>query len=295
MLVFITFVVLVTLTTFPQLFHRRGDRPDVSLTGDECSGCHCCTSSPSCNDDVSKEDVVTSHLKPTRPNQWISPYRNKSLNDWILDGCGLFVQGAVIPVLQITLIYHLWVWVIPSWENQLTLPWAAQLAFSFILIDYLYYWNHRLLHSPYFWWIHQVHHTVTEMDVFGTSRNTLWSSFFIIYLWIHTLMIYSISDPSIYMFGMSLTAALDLWRHSALSISKDHWLFGALDPWLILPKDHAHHHSTLCREFNFGANIKLWDKIHRTYYDSPEYPKELGIQLNLSLVQQLILPLARHH
>ena len=36
----------------------------------------------------------------------------------------------------------------------------------------------------------------TDMDLLGTSRNTLWASFLMIYLWVHALFIYSLQDPS---------------------------------------------------------------------------------------------------
>ena len=298
MLVFITFVVLVVLTAFPKLLQWRGDHsahPSVgSFTGDETTEKFSTASSDS-QGDVNEQDAAGSKVQHAITDQRISLYLKKPLNDWVLDGLGLLVQGVVIPILQITAIYNLWSWILPSWEKQLVLPGGLQLLISVALIDYLYYWNHRLLHSPYLWWVHQVHHTVTDMDVLGTSRNTIWSSFFIVYLWVHALMIYCISDPSIYMLGVSLTSALDLWRHSALSIPKSHWLFKALDPWLILPHDHAQHHSTVRTEFNFGANLKFWDKIHKTYHLSSEYPRKLGVQLNLSLIQKLVLPLAKHH
>lgn len=295
MLVFMTFIVLVILSAFPQLLHWRGDRSGLSLTAYEKAASQCRTIRLDSKEAAREKNVTVASVQRTMPAQRISPYRKKSINDWILDGLGLFVQGIVIPILQITMIYSLWAWLLPSWEHQLLLPGALQLLLSVVLVDYVYYWNHRLLHGPYLWWVHQVHHTVTEMDVLGTSRNTIWSSLFIVYLWLHALMIYCISDPSMYMLGISLTSALDLWRHSSLSIPKTHGLFKALDPWLILPHDHAQHHSHDFTEFNFGANLKLWDKIHKTYNRSSDYPRKLGIQVNLSLIQQLIVPLAKHH
>ena len=108
---------------------------------------------------------------------------------------------------------------------------------SFVLVDYLYYWNHRLLHSRWLWRLHLVHHTVTEMQVFETARNTLWTSFFIIYLWVHGLFIYLLKDPNWYVAGVSLTCALDLWRHSAMALAPNSLLYRLISGWLILPQN----------------------------------------------------------
>ncbi|MEB3213819.1 MAG: sterol desaturase family protein [Leptolyngbyaceae bacterium] len=227
----------------------------------------------------------------------IGSYADKSKADWILDGLGLITQGIVIPALQVTVIYRLWSWIVPSWENAIHLGWGWQFSLSFVCVDYLYYWNHRGLHHPWLWNAHKVHHSVTQMDVLGTSRNTLWSSFLIVYLWVHALMIMVLAHPGGYVFGVSLTAVLDLWRHSSFSLRPDQfrypWLYALIAPWLILPHDHAWHHSNSVESKNFGGNFKLWDKIHGTYLQKDTYPSSIGVSLNLTTIQKLFMPIAK--
>lgn len=228
----------------------------------------------------------------------LSPYKTKSLTDWILDGLGLLVQGVLIPLLQMTMTYHLWALLLPTASGAVYLGVIPAFLLSFAGVDYLYYWNHRWLHSRRAWAIHRVHHTITQMDVLGTSRNTLWSSVFIVYLWVHALMIYLLADPTGYVLGISLTSALDLWRHSQFGPRPGSILHRALSPWLILPQDHAFHHQGLyeersdrpCQSYNFGANLNLWDRLHHTYRPSLRPAKLLGIPANLSLLQQLLFP-----
>ncbi len=217
-------------------------------------------------------------------------FKTKSWQDWLLDGIGLCFQGILIPLLQLVLIYQVYQHFLPNSCGILTLPPLLAFCLSFIGIDYLYYWNHRLLHSPWFWRLHLVHHTMTERQVLGTSRNTIWTSFLIVYLWIHALFIYLLQDPTAYILGVSLTSILDLWRHSEIEPLPGTILHRSLSPWLILPRDHAWHHA---REFvgvNYGANLKLWDRLHGTSYDSNTPPNALGISTNLTLVQKLIWP-----
>ena len=213
----------------------------------------------------------------------------KSGTDWILDICGLIMQGIVIPALQVGLLHQGLHTLLPHAAHSLVLPSGVGLCLCIGLVDYGYYWNHRWLHGQG-WPLHQVHHTVTHLDVWGTSRNTLWASFFILYLWVHTLMLYLLTNPQGYLWGISLTAVLDLWRHSQLGPSPDGWLYRFLSPWLVLPQDHARHHAQQEHACNFGANFKIWDHLHETAQPCPRFPAVLGIRTPLTLWQRLFYP-----
>ncbi|MFM2428863.1 MAG: hypothetical protein RLZZ511_76 [Cyanobacteriota bacterium] len=213
--------------------------------------------------------------------------RQKPFQDWLLDLIGLFMQGFVIPILQVIVIVKLYAFVLPHWQGQLHLaPWLA-FAVNFVAIDYLYYWNHRLLHGKALWPLHQVHHSVTVMDVLGTSRNTLWSSFLIVYLWVNGLFVYLLDDPTWYLVGMSMTSGLDLWRHSRFGLPLE---LRSLLSWLMFPQDHQWHHAQGNDGCNFGANFKLWDRLHGTGLVCEDAPEDLGVAIELSLVQQLVFP-----
>ncbi|MEM1392470.1 MAG: sterol desaturase family protein [Cyanobacteria bacterium P01_H01_bin.150] len=217
-------------------------------------------------------------------------YFKKSCEDWLLDSIGLFFQGFIVPFLQIAVVFQLYQRLLPNTSGLLNLYPVAAFLISFVFVDYLYYWNHRLLHTRKLWFIHQVHHTVTEMDVLGTSRNTLWTSFFIVYLWIHPLFLYLLQESKWYILGISLSSALDLWRHSNFTPKPNSWIYPWLSSCLILPKDHAWHHSNDCIKGNYGANLKVWDKIHGTYYEFEGLPDSLGIKNSLSFTKKIFLP-----
>jgi sterol desaturase/sphingolipid hydroxylase (fatty acid hydroxylase superfamily) len=222
-----------------------------------------------------------------------SQLRVKSREDWILDSAGLIVQGVIIPLLQVTVITWLYRILIPFPSGSLKVPPLIGFVLSFVIIDYLYYWNHRLLHSPLLWRVHRVHHTVTQMDVLGTSRNPLWASLLIIYLWIHTLFLYLLADPIGYLLGVSLTSALDLWRHSRFAVPVDSWLDLCLRSWLILPQDHAIHHGSHAPNCNYGANFKFWDRMHGTLDRDRDVLPSIGISTSLSSIQKLWFPFDR--
>jgi sterol desaturase/sphingolipid hydroxylase (fatty acid hydroxylase superfamily) len=159
-------------------------------------------------------------------------------------------------------------------------------------VDYLYYWNHRLLHTRRLWPIHLVHHTVDEMDVLGTSRNTAWTSFFILYVWVNGAMLYLLAEPAGFAAGAALTASLDLWRHSELSPRVGGAVDRALGAVLILPRHHAWHHASDAAPGNFGANFSLWDRLHGTWIERADAPARLGVTTTLPVWRQLWWPFA---
>ncbi len=217
----------------------------------------------------------------------------RSRSSWVLDTIGLFVQGFVIPILQVVVIGKLCGWIFPGWQGTIVLSPVLGFLLNFVAIDYLYYWNHRLLHGKALWPLHQVHHSVTAMDVLGTSRNTLWTSFLIVYLWVNGLFVYLLADARWYLVGVSVTAALDLWRHSRFIIDRETVLYQWLSPWLMLPQDHCWHHGSALLGCNFGANLKVWDRLHGTGLVGEDAPEDLGVAIELSLVRQLVFPFKR--
>jgi sterol desaturase/sphingolipid hydroxylase (fatty acid hydroxylase superfamily) len=210
--------------------------------------------------------------------------------DWLLDMAGLVVQGVAIPVMQTTIVYALLALLLPDWQGSLDVPPVVAFLLNFVLVDYLYYWNHRLLHGKTLWDTHAVHHTAEHLDLFVTSRNTLWASLLIIYVWVNGIFLFLLKDPTAYLLAVSLTASLDLWRHTAFVLPADSLLYRVLTLVLITPNEHAWHHSRDKSRKNFGANLSLWDRLHGTYDRTAALPDRLGIPANLELARQLLFP-----
>ena len=78
----------------------------------------------------------------------VSVFFNRKMDDWMLDGVSLFVQGAVIPLCQVFLVAALLSSLAPSTAGSLVLDPLLSFALCFVGVDYLYYWNHRILHTP---------------------------------------------------------------------------------------------------------------------------------------------------
>jgi sterol desaturase/sphingolipid hydroxylase (fatty acid hydroxylase superfamily) len=219
--------------------------------------------------------------------------RAKPAREWVLDSLGLIVQGVLVPIVGIAALALLYARIAPSMRGAWHVPWPIAFALSFILVDYVYYWNHRLLHTRALWRIHAVHHTAREMDVFVTSRNTLWTSALIVYLWGGSWFTYALHDASGYLAGAALTSILDLARHTSIDLSRWPRLERLLGAALVLPRDHALHHADLERHGNYAANIVLWDRLHGTYLGARAVPARLGIPHEGSIARALVWPLTK--
>ena len=122
-----------------------------------------------------------------------------------------------------------------------------------------------------------------------TSRNTVWSSFLILYMYVNGAMVFLLADPQSYLLAATLTAALDLWRHSRFFVRPGSTSHRFIANIFITPVEHARHHGSKA-QINYGANLSLWDKMHGTYKRQSCYPKEYGVKLSASLLRKLFYP-----
>lgn len=206
---------------------------------------------------------------------WQGTWRgSRSKKEWMIDAAGLVHQGLVVSLLQALVLVPLLAWLMPQHKGSMALSplWSFLLAFAGV--DYLYYWNHRLLHLPVFWKWHALHHSTEKLDFLATSRNSLLTPFLIVYLWAGALGIFLLQDPMWFMIAGAMGAGLDLWRHSGLHSSGPVYRWAGLV--LTLPKDHSWHHSTEEHGRNFSANLVIWDQIHGTCYRPHHTPSRMG-------------------
>lgn len=191
---------------------------------------------------------------------------SRSGEEWTADFAGLFIQGTIIPAvpfLTVPLLTELF----PALAGSINLDPFSQFLISFVFVDYLYYWNHRLFHRRHYWPIHRLHHSSRHLDIFATSRNSLITSFLFVYVWSQIIGMYFLKDSTAFMLGLGLTFALDLWRHSGIDHgTRFNQLAGAV---FITPAHHVLHHSVTGRTRNYGANLSIWDRLHGTF--SNEY------------------------
>jgi sterol desaturase/sphingolipid hydroxylase (fatty acid hydroxylase superfamily) len=215
--------------------------------------------------------------------------RRRTMRQWLIDGLGLFVQGWLVPLAKVFGILSILRLTLGEFEGSWHLPSWLSFILAFVGVDYLYYWNHRLLHGQGLWAWHRLHHSAQNLDLFASARNSLLTPLLLVYIWLHSFMAFMLADPTAYVLGATLTACLDLWRHSPGLEGGEQW--NRRLSWLfITPVDHSWHHSMPGMQKNFGANLSLWDRLHGTYEQAHSQKIPYGWKEQSSLMRQLLFP-----
>lgn len=188
--------------------------------------------------------------------------------DWLLNLAGLFIQGVLIPLAGILLSYAIFPMLPFLKQGILPLNFWGAFCLNFIVIDFIYYWQHRGFHrNEYFWKLHICHHSSPRVDIWATSRNNLWINFLFVYLLLNPLLGFLCQSHDGFFAGAMVTASLDILRHSNIDFQKLRVkrLIQYLGVIFVMPWMHRSHHNMLKPSHNFGANLIIWDKLFNTF------------------------------
>lgn len=134
----------------------------------------------------------------------------------------------------------------------------------FFVVDFFYYWRHRLEHRFQFLWsFHIVHHSSRH---YNSSLFARASWFTVLYSWMFLVPPVFIGFPVSYCYGAYLLLILyQFFAHGKF----EHRGWRALRYVLVIPEDHKVHHSASPEHFgkNYAATFAIWDRLFGTYYD----------------------------
>jgi sterol desaturase/sphingolipid hydroxylase (fatty acid hydroxylase superfamily) len=163
--------------------------------------------------------------------------------------------------------------------------WASA-GLCLLLVDFLYYWEHRLAHEVNALWsiYHRVHHSANHYDQTIGLRISFADFFFspLIYL----PLAFAGFHPALIFSCFAVALAWQQWIHTEL-VGK----LPLLDPWLNTPSNHRVHHGRNERylDRNYGGVMMIWDRLFGTYTPESE-------QVDYGLVdpQESTHPIAVH-
>ena len=145
-------------------------------------------------------------------------------------------------------------------------PMWAQLIVFFVLLDFVQWFTHTLLHKyPFLWKFHKVHHSVKEMGFAAHLR----------YHWMENILYKPLKTFGIMLLGgfepeqayivHFLAISIGHFNHSNLKIT-----WGPLKYVFNNPVMHLYHHAYKLPEgrygVNFGISLSVWDYIFGTNY-----------------------------
>ncbi|WP_437372683.1 sterol desaturase family protein [Maribacter litoralis] len=145
-------------------------------------------------------------------------------------------------------------------------PMWAQLLLFFIVLDFVQWFTHVLLHKYAFLWnFHQVHHSVKEMGFAAHLRYHWMENIFYKPLKTFGVMILGGFEPEQAYIVHFAAIAIGHFNHSNIKIT-----WGPLKYVLNNPVMHLYHHAYYLPPgtygVNFGISLSLWDYIFKTNY-----------------------------
>jgi len=151
--------------------------------------------------------------------------------------------------------------------NITTWPMWAQLLVFFIIIDFVQWFTHVLLHRYEFLWrFHKVHHSVKEMGFAAHLRYHWMENIFYKPLKTFGVMILGGFEPEQAYIVHFVAIAIGHLNHSNIKIT-----WGPLKYIFNNPVMHLYHHVKALPEgtshgVNYGISLSLWDYIFKTNY-----------------------------
>lgn len=136
--------------------------------------------------------------------------------------------------------------------------WASVLAF--VLLDFVYYVQHRLEHSvPLLWAVHAVHHQSRDYNLSVSFRVGALSSFTT--LLFHSTLTFAGVGATTYAVVVTVHAALLLLLHARTKLTLGPGRF------FNAPLFHRVHHGTdaACIDRNFGGVLLVFDRLFGTF------------------------------
>lgn len=234
----------------------------------------------------------------------IYPQRKRNvtrLSRWVPNISIILISSGLIRILNIIapagfalMIQH------RGWGllNQFELPVLLSIIITIVYLDFVIYWQHRLMHRVNILWkLHHVHHTDLDLDV--SSGNRFHPIEILLSILIKLVAIFLVGPLPIAVIAFEIILnAMAQFNHSNFKIPN--FLDKILRKVFVTPNFHIVHHSIKVKEqdSNFGFNLSIWDRIFRTYKSEPDkgvVDLDIGVrdirkQEDLSLLKILLLP-----
>ena len=192
---------------------------------------------------------------------------------WSTHGVLYAICILITPViLRATPVAAALTWERSGWPGLLRIRewhWIAGLSFTFLLLDVLQYFVHRMLHAvPALWRVHEVHHSDPDFDIGTAGRFHPLEVLATTAAQLGAIALFA--PPAWAIFVASLLATgMNLFTHANASLPP--WLESSIRLVLITPDLHRIHHSADSTDHsrNFGQALIVWDRLLGTQLDEP--------------------------
>jgi sterol desaturase/sphingolipid hydroxylase (fatty acid hydroxylase superfamily) len=181
-------------------------------------------------------------------------------------GLGALTVGFAFRAASLVGFTALYVYVAP-WHAPADLWWTWVILF--FLVDFLWYWYHRISHRVRLVWAaHQAHHS-SEYFNFSTALRQKWNQWFEVLIWIPLPLLGM--PPSLIYAVFSLNLIYQFFVHTE-RIDK---LPRPIEFIFNTPSHHRVHHGSdqIYLDRNYGGILILWDRLFGTFQAELHRPK----------------------
>ncbi|WP_108801884.1 sterol desaturase family protein [Aquimarina sp. Aq107] len=146
------------------------------------------------------------------------------------------------------------------------LPTWGQLIIFFVILDFVQWFTHVLLHKyPFLWRFHKIHHSVKEMGFAAHLRYHWMENIFYKPLKTIGVMVLGGFEPEQAYIVHFVAITIGHFNHANIKIT-----WGPMKYILNNPVMHLYHHSYALPKdsygVNFGISLSVWDYIFKTNY-----------------------------
>ena len=153
--------------------------------------------------------------------------------------------------------------------NYYHLPYAVTVIASVVILDFIIYLQHVMVHAiPALWRLHRVHHADLDFDVTTGARFHPIEILLSMLIKFAAIVVLGPPVVAVVIFEVLLNAT-SMFNHGNVRIPAV--LDRVLRLFVVTPDMHRVHHSVEDDETNsnFGFNLPWWDRLLGTYQDQP--------------------------
>ncbi|MEO8373708.1 MAG: sterol desaturase family protein [Sphingomonas bacterium] len=165
------------------------------------------------------------------------------------------------------------------------LPWLAQVALVFFLIEFGQYWMHRLMHNWHpFWLTHAPHHHLTQLNA---AKGAVGNPIELFLITLSAVALFDLDDTAIFA-AFGATGVVSTFAHANVRSDPPIWY----SFFFTTIRHHSLHHSTDydCTRSNFGNSLILLDRIFGTYREGEGVLVGQDERKRLSVWEQTLFP-----
>lgn len=143
----------------------------------------------------------------------------------------------------------------------------VSIVFTFMIVEFVYYWYHRLSHTmPILWTIHHTHHSSPWFNIFTSGRLNWMGKFVSVFFYI-PLVILGFS-PTLITASLAISLIYQIFLHTEM-VGNLGFMEGL---FFNTPSAHRVHHGSNEKylDRNYGGMLIIYDRIFGTYIPENE-------------------------